>query len=61
MNREKHSYHLSAVRVTLMYIYSCSHIQFSGRYIHLLHAVLGHLTDNEKMVLRQTCDQLKPH
>lgn len=43
------------------YMYSCSHIQFSARYIHLLHAVLRHLADNEKMVLLQTCDQLKLH
>lgn len=45
-----------------IYIYSCSHIQFSGPYIRLLDAILlGHLTDDEKMVLLQTRDQLKPH
>lgn len=32
-----------------------------GGCIHFVFAVLGQLTDNEKMVLLQTCDQLKLH
>lgn len=32
-----------------------------GGCIHFVFAVLRQLTDNEKMVLLQTCDQLKPH
>lgn len=30
-------------------------------FIHLVHAILRHPEDNEKMVLLQTCDQLKLH
>lgn len=53
---EKRGYHLGAVRKTSDVYIQCTHIQFSGGG-----AILRQLTDNEKMVLLQTCDQLKPH
>lgn len=41
----------------------CTHIQFSGvgGCVYFVCAILRQLTDNEKMVLLQTCDQLKLH
>lgn len=39
-----------------MYIFNAHIFSFRGGG-----AILRQLTDNEKMVLLQTCDQLKPH
>lgn len=47
--------HMSAANIFLLLF------SFRGGCMHFVFAVLGQLTDNEKMVLLQTCDQLKPH
>lgn len=47
--------HTSTANIFLVLFYS------GGGCIHFVFAILGQLTDNEKMVLLQTCDQLKLH
>lgn len=48
--------HIASANIFLV-LFSVS----GGGCIHFVFAVLGQLTDNEKMVLLQTCDQLKLH
>lgn len=61
-------HHLGAVSNTSHAYSNCKHFPCSifffvsgGGCIHFVFAVLRQLTDNEKMVLLQTCDQLKLH
>lgn len=55
--------HLAAVRERSDVYMQQTHIPFKavGRRVYFVFAILGQLTDNEKKVLLQTCDQLKPH
>ena len=58
---DKRAYRARAARGGERYIFHAHIFSFFGGYIHFVGAILRHLTDNEKMVLLQTCDQLKPH
>lgn len=55
--------HLGAVRESSDVYMQQTYIPFRavGRRVYFVFAILRQLTDNEKKVLLQTCDQLKPH